>query len=393
MTDHVTLRNVTTADREEVKKLWIECFDDTPEFVQWYYQRYYRDSYGIGVFDGSRLLASAQVIPYRISLREKEIDTGYVVGVDTTKEARHRGYARMLLGECLKKQRMENRPISLLMPFEGQFYYRYGWPFCYFHQQIKVHPSELRCASCSYGTVREADPALERDALAEIYDCFISRYEGAVSRKKENWRNLLEDTALEESQYFLLEGTFGKEAYCICTKIENQWMIREFAWKNADAKAGMLWFLQHWKAEEEVLWLELPEDDALSEQLAVSKTAAVRYPFLMARIVDVKQCLEAFSYPNGNQRMGLKVTDLFAPWNHGVFYLELKNQKMTVTKAKEDMPADAEISIEALSQLVMGFKGADRLVQEGSLKVEGKKSVETLMRLWPEKRTYINEYY
>ena len=391
MTEHVICREVTAKDREEVKRLWVECFDDTPAFVEWYFEKYYRDTYGIGIFDQKRLLASAQVVPYTISLRGKKTEVGYIVGVDTTQEARHRGYAKKLLMECLQKQKREGRTISLLMPFEGQFYYRYGWPFCYFHQQIKVHPSELRCASKQYGCVTEEDLFEKQDLLAQIYRAYTSSYTGFVCRSQESWRFLLEDAAMEKSQCFLLTGENGAEAYCIVGNIQNQWMIREFAWTNADAKAGMLWFLQHWKSEHEILWLELPADDPLAEQLAVSKTAAVNYPFLMARIVDVKSCLEELSYPEEQIQINLKVTDSFASWNQNCFHLALHNGKMTVTETEND--PDAAVTVETLSQLVMGYRAADRLLRQGQIRLYRNEALPIMIKLWPKAETYINEYY
>ena len=105
MMEPVTCRMAEEADTGQVQALWSQCFDDTPAFVDWYFSRYYRPENTIGIFDSQKLLASAQVIPYRIRLRGTMMDCGYVVGVDTAPEARNQGYARRLLKECLEMQR------------------------------------------------------------------------------------------------------------------------------------------------------------------------------------------------------------------------------------------------------------------------------------------------
>ena len=107
MMETVIGRMAEEADTGQVQALWSQCFDDTPAFVDWYFSRYYRPENTIGIFDSQKLLASAQVIPYRIRLRGKAMDCGYVVGVDTAPEARNRGYARKLLFSSADKNKSE----------------------------------------------------------------------------------------------------------------------------------------------------------------------------------------------------------------------------------------------------------------------------------------------
>ena len=91
------------------------------------------------------------------------------------------------MGDLLDRK----QSISLLMPFEGQFYYRYGWPFCYFHQQIKIMPRELRCAAKPWGNIRQAELQDAVDIMQRIYGAFIQNYDGAVERSAESWKLLL----------------------------------------------------------------------------------------------------------------------------------------------------------------------------------------------------------
>jgi len=401
MTDTVNCRMAEEQDTAQMQELWLRCFDDTPRFVQWYFERYYRAENTIGIFQGSKLLASAQVIPYRIHLRGQILDSGYVVGVDTAPEARNRGYARTLLQECLQMQRDRKQSISLLMPFEGQFYYRYGWPFCYFHQQIKIMPRELRCAAKPWGNVRQAELQDAVDIMQRIYGAFIQNYDGAVERSAESWKLLLEDAALENTFCYLLEQDGQAEAYCLWNQIKDNGkdtvFIREMAWRCEDARAGMLQFLMEHVPEGQLLWLELPDDDVLAGQLAAVKTAVVRYPFLMARIVDIEPCLEHLCYPQTvTAEFSMAVQDEFAPWNQGVFRVSVQNGKAVVKKEEVAEPdasiADISVTIEGLSQLVMGARSAVQLQKQNQLQAEPP-FVQLLQLMWPAQPLYINEYY
>ena len=404
MMETVICRMAEEADTGQVQALWSQCFDDTPAFVDWYFSRYYRPENTIGIFDSQKLLASAQVIPYHIRLRGKAMDCGYVAGVDTAPEARNRGYARRLLKECLEMQRRNRQPISLLMPFEGQFYYRYGYPFCYFHQQIKINPKELRCAAKPWGSVRETDAFAAIDDLQRIYQQFTAVYDGFVVRSRENWQLLLEDGLLDQTSCFLMEQDGRAEGYCFWTELEDTVLIREMAWCTENARGGMLQFLMDTMPGGKKLWLELPDDDILAYQLAAVKTSVVRYPFLMARIVDVKACLEAFCYPEeANTSFRMQVKDGFAAWNNGLFSVTFADGQASVDKLQE---ADTEcrvsgadrsiidinVTIEGLSQLVMGARSVLQLMLQGELEAESGVA-ELLQRLWPVQNLYINEYY
>ncbi len=394
MSEEAHCRFAQPQDTAQVEALWRQCFDDTPQFVRWYFERYYQPQNTLGVFQDRILQASAQMIPYTIRLRGALLPCAYIVGVDTAPAARNKGYARRLLRACLEEQRRRKQPISLLMPFEGQFYYRYGWPFCYFHQQLELAPQELRCAAKPWGQLKQVDLSAARPVLARIYEQFIQPYDGAVCRTETGWQLLLEDAALEHTQCFLLEQQGQAVGYCLWTPLPGKILIREMAWCSAAAKAGLLDFLRQAVPPEQRLWLELPDDDSLVYQLAADKKAAVRYPFLMARIADVAQCLEALHYPDIAVQLKLAVEDGFAPWNDGVFAVTLAGGRATVASLPEAVKtaADAQITIDGLSQLVMGARSAGQLARQGILQAEPQIGA-ILQQLWPTRQLYINEYY
>lgn len=388
-------RMVREEDKSQVQTLWTQCFDDTPDFVQWYFLQYYRTENTLGIFGGTHLLASAQVIPYCIKLRGNKQNCGYIVGVDTAPEARNRGYARTLLHSCLKLQRERKQFISLLMPFEGQFYYRYGWSFSYFHQQLLLHPSELRCAAKAWGSVREIELENAVEILHPLYDSFAKNYDGMVMREKSGWNALLADAALEQTRCYVLEQEGQAVGYCLWTPMKSCSFIREMVWCCEEARAGLLEFIRTHVPDGNQVWLELPDEDVLVYQLAASKKAAVRYPFLMARIVDVQQCLEAIRYPDRIViAFCMAVQDSFAEWNDAVFEIQIAHgcARVNLLKEKTVSEADVLVTIDGLSQLVMGSRSVSQLMRQNLLQTTEALS-EVLQKLWPIQNLYINEYY
>lgn len=405
----IICRLVKEEEMPQVMQLWNTCFDDTIKFVVWYFARYWKAEYTIGVFEQIEnedvLQASAQVIPYNVNIRDISLSCGYIVGVDTAPQARNRGYAKHLLKECLKLQKERGQVMSLLMPFEGQFYYRYGWKYCYFHQRVVIDPKELSCSASAWGTIRKVDLYEAQKELQRVYETFIARYHGTVNRTEEQWKLQLEDAQMEHTICFIIEDEMNSaQGYFLWTPLKGKCFVREIAWCNERAKAGMFYYLMHNVAEGDKLWLELPEDDSLKYALATSKTDICLYPFLMARIVDVKCCLEAIRYPIESAELLLCVHDEFAEWNTGTYHVVIENGQAKISKrdilgvvsAETVKLLMVELSIDALSQLVMGAMDAEKLMIEERLfcQKESEKAVVTLLqRLWPRQNNYINEYY
>lgn len=402
-------RVVTQEELPQVMELWNVCFEDTMKFVLWYFACYWKAEHTLGVFEveneSETLCASAQIIPYEIQIRNVDFSCGYIVGVDTAPEARHRGYAKQLLKECLLMQREKQQAISLLMPFEGQFYYRYGWPFCYFHQRIITDPKELRCIAKPWGTVYKVDIFAAQKEMERVYQQFVKRYHGTVNRTAEQWRLQLEDAQLEHTVCFLImDENQEVQGYFLWTPLKSQCFVREIAWCHVRAKEGMLYYLMQNIAKDEKIWLDLPEDDDLKYQLATSKTDIVLYPFLMARIVDVKCCLERIHYPLQSGEVLLFVEDTFADWNTGLYQVIIQagtakvNQIETSALAfwKRQGVLSGTITIDGLSQLVMGARSAEQLEKQGLLQceaIERDALLQLLSSMWPVQSNFINEYY
>ena len=91
--------------------------------------------------------------------------------------------------------------------------------------------------------------------------------------------------------------------------------------------------------------------------------------------------------------MDLAVTDTFAPWNQGVFRLQVREGRGHVQPQPPETEAAVEITIEGLSQLVLGVRSVAQLIRQNMLHVCDTALQELLKQLWPVQSTYINEYY
>lgn len=389
MSTEAVCRVMQSNDTEAVKHLWKICFEDTEQFVDWYFQEYYHPENTLGIFSEGSLQASAQMIPYTIQLRQAPCSVSYIVGVDTAPDARNRGYAKRLLYQCLEKMRQRRLPLALLMPFAGHFYYRYGFTFCYVQKQYQVAPKELRCAAEEYGQVQMADGADWVSALNHVYESFVQFFHGWAYRDAGHWKNLIADGKMEGIHCYLLQHNGQVEGYCFAGWREDTFFVREIAYLHEEARKGLLYFLQMQPAQTLLLYMD--DEDPLLLQLANAKTV-VQAPFLMTRIVDVPLCLKMLAVQEGMPAWTLSIIDDFLPWNNGSFLIAQTNEKLIVTPVIK-AESDVIMSIEALAQLMMGAQTTAQLERMGLLKIHKDSLRIFLQQLWPKMSNYINEYY
>src|SRR5690554_6599849 len=125
------IRLAREEDTPQIRDLWTYCFDDTPEFIDFFFNSCYLPSNTLIAEEDNRIQSSLQLLPYRMRLRGREVPVYYIVGVGTWPEDRGQGLVKNLLlyADSLMKER--GYDISILLPFQYDFYRKYGWEVCY----------------------------------------------------------------------------------------------------------------------------------------------------------------------------------------------------------------------------------------------------------------------
>lgn len=393
MTNAFTYKLVDAVDKTAVKSLWEYCFNDTPEFVNWYFTHYYEVKNTLGVFDGNKLLASAQLIPYTISLRDVLLSTAYIVGVDTAPEARRLGLAKELLLTSLDEMQKRDQLLALLMPFEASFYAAYQWSFCYTQHHYHFKITELKNLCQNYGELVNSNPVDYIPVLDTIYQLFVQHKNGYILRTPKHWEHLLADYEMSGMHCYILYGETDPEAYIFYYFEQDTLVVHEMAFTNFKAKAGLFAFIYGHRSQKTFLKWMAPSDDSSYLNLPTSKEATTLFPFAMVRIVDVAKLLERLSYPFDLLPIVLCIKDSLASWNNACFSLTIKDSKATAKKLAKPVTPDLTLELEGLNLLVMGTFDCLQLIDSGLLTVHNPSILNDFARLWPKMTNYINEYY
>ena len=103
--------------KREVMELWRVCFDDTEEFIQFYFDKKYKEENALVYWDEQgAAIAALQTLLYPMTFGVTQIVTGYISGACTHPLARARGVMTKLLREAFYVMRGRKIPVSTLIP-------------------------------------------------------------------------------------------------------------------------------------------------------------------------------------------------------------------------------------------------------------------------------------
>lgn len=111
--------------REEIKRIWSECFDDSPEYVDMYFDRVYNDADGMTLERGGRVVSSLLLQKYRLMVQRSEVGMSYIAGAGTRRNARGNGYMSALIVEALGRSATRGDAVCALIPANDRLYSYY----------------------------------------------------------------------------------------------------------------------------------------------------------------------------------------------------------------------------------------------------------------------------
>ncbi len=383
----------TEEDKNQVKDIWKYCFTDTQAFVKWYFDNKYQSENTLVVYEQNNIVSTLQLIPYKILFEKKEVEVSYVVGVDTLPEARGKGYVKHLLQKTIEVLRERQQFICILLPFEDAFYKKYGWETCYYQKKYKLLPQEIKRVAKPYGNLRKVDFQKDIKVLGDVYRQFIKNKNGCILRTTQNWQHILADFLMEKYAGYIINDEAGKVQGYIFYRIEdNVFSIFEMAYENEKAYQGLLWFAYVHSAQAKTIAWNAPLEDMLFAVIDKPQNAVSINPFVMARVVDVKEVLEMLVDSNPLQRddaFTIYIEDHNAPWNEGVFVIS--NQE--IYKQENVKAYDLRCTINVFTQMVMGTLTPSQAQRLGVLEVKQEKALCKAQEIFVSRCNFINDYY
>ena len=279
----------------------------------------------LGVYDEGGMQARLSMIHYQVHLgADVIVPMGGIGGVSCLPASRGKGYVGALLTATLERMRDLGMVISSLYPFSWEFYRRYGWEWVGMAREYHV-PTRILKPSVETEKVHAATPD-DRAKIEACYTEFAHRYRGMLARGEKKWNDILKDTDENYTFTFLYEHDGKPEAYLLYRGgTGDETYLNEFIALTPRARQAMLGLLRRHEMQTRKFRWHAPDDDPLYHQFCHDDVETKVSPTTQGRIVDVQKALAAWKpNPAAQGAVTIEVADEHAPWNTGVWRVELE---------------------------------------------------------------------
>lgn len=387
-------------DLDKVKRIWEYCFNDTEEYIKFYFEQIYKPENSIVFEFDNKVVASLNLNQYKLNLNKTEERVSYIVGVSTLPEIRGLGIMKKMMGASFNEMSKKNQNFSILMPIDVELYRKYGYEICYDILIQKVNIEELRGFKAD-GFLKKAEIE-DAKILSEIYNNYIKnkKINGAVKREKKYFETMLLEVKAEGLNLYLNDD----KGYILYSIEDEKFIVRELYYKNIIALKTMLKFIYNHNTQCKEVVFHVDIRFLINEILKKPQNLDVKIePFMMGRIINVEKAIKNkrnidLKNITDNQVLIIKIIDNYVDCNNGVFKIMKKERnKVEIKKIQNDinLNVDLTLSINQLTQLMFSYRDLEELAFiDESIEIQRLDEGKLIFfnELFKKEYNHINEY-
>ena len=326
--------------KREVMELWRVCFDDTEEFVQFYFDKKYKEENALVYWDEQgAAIAALQTPIYPMTFGGTQIRTGYISGACTHPLARARGVMTKLLREAFYVMRGKKIPMSTLIPASEWLYDYYGkMGYATVFDYTPEHYTVLEKPVADHFRVEAIrDEELLTDDVFHYFQSMMRLRPCCVQHERDDFEVIVESLRMDGGALIVVYSDRNIVGMAFAEPMGNHVLIQDGMYDSDDVKQVALWGVMKYLDAAEIYCRELPSGK-VDEHRG------------MARVLDVEQMLRLYAVNNPEQNLVLKVTDDWIPENTGIYVIGKGNCICDNGKQVE-----VELSVQELTQLLLGY--------------------------------------
>ncbi len=323
----------------------------------------------IGIFEEDVLASKLHLLPQYLFLGGKSVPFGGIAGVATWPEFRRKGHVRQLMNRSLEEMRSRHMPLSMLHPFDIDFYRRFGWELTQYAYTVYVKPSDIPSFKVS-GNVSRVKYDEKKQVLHGIYNRHAKRYGLMIDRNDYWWRYRV----LSEDDIILLTyNENGEEdGFLLANLSRDQLTIEEWYYDSKEASQRLLTWIRNHDSMVGKVKMVLAPDDPILFYLHNPRVKEDRHAYFMSRIVDVESFFTQYPFQNlAGVTVQLVVTDDAAEWNNGSWFLSVQNEEISITNESKEADIHVKGDIQSLTALWLNAQRVEDLLFFERIQIEG----------------------
>lgn len=324
--------------------LWRKNFQDSEEFVRFYFDRKYSDTDSLVYEENGKALSALLMLPYPMTWAGTLIPTSYISGACTQKDARNRGIMTLLLQESFPEMYKQDIALSTLIPAEEwlfQYYGRLGYAQV-FDYSTESYTTFSHHKSTEWPTLspEHFDMAFTQ-AQYPFFKSKMERYACCVQHPLEDYTAIVEEAYLSGGRLVICRSpeTGSTTGWALAVPSGNTLYVKELLYHSKQEKEALLHSLFRIFAPDSITCRTLPVF-----------AAPTRYG--MARVIHAYSMLSHIAARRTGLSLSIKVNDPQLPANNGSYILD---RGECIKTEATGQTADIETDIPSLTKALLGY--------------------------------------
>ena len=369
----ITTRLCTQQDKEPIKQLWIDLFDDSTSFVNWFFDSRFTPEYCSCAYDDDTLVSVMQSIPMRIKIRDEVISSTMISGVSTKEAYRKKGYMHRVFNYYLNNMRNNDIVLTSLKAVNIPTYYSVGHYPCTKSAYIELEKRNFSNMDSNQYDCISCDIIKEADCLLQCYNKFCKDYSTIAIRSHADFKLKMRDYLCDDAKCILVEENGKIHGYCIYFDQEEVY-AEEFIALDKEAAISLIHELSIMNKK-----VTIKTSQKISQWIN-HKSTIVKDQNSMG-VVNVQKLLSKVCK---NNEYSIKVTDPIIKENNGIFLLNGE---------KTDDTFHMETTAGHLIQLLSGFMSLEELVDQGYAQIYDKVACDEISKMLPKTDCFMVDEY
>lgn len=354
----------------------------------------YLDSFDTyGLYRGGELLMLMAVSLQRGHLRGEPTDVAIFAHGFVPPENRQTGIVNMAIPRMVELADELGASCIMSNEFSSGIYGQFGVSIVDDCSEWSAPPSALvSSASTTDGEFRRLGTD-DVDELSAVHDRFVDRFAVGINRSPEYWQWVLRDPSGTPYHVAGWERDGELRAYAVYKQFADGTLIEaDMGYEDLAAHRQILHYFGMHGSQVETVKFHGPGTGHEFSLVDPDDAECQVEPGTVMRIVDVRAALEATGVPSGySGQLVLDVDDYIRSDNDGRF-------RVTATEGgvecvETDADPDASMKINALPQLISGYRRPDVLAELGSITVHDDRAMDELAAMFPPATTFVRDNF
>lgn len=337
--------------KESIKRLWIECFGDSPEYADMYFTQIYRDENALEMrSESGQVVSSLLLSDYEMLMADRHARLCYIGGAATSRRYRGRGLMSRLMLKALDAAYSRGAMMAALIPAHDWLYFffeRFGFS--------NIYLTDRQCFTSFHPFNTEASYHTVDDPYApEVYDSF-RRFEearpGGVLHTKRDFLNIIDDLKFRPGGTFVTVGRADAPVAGMAWAFDRGRFIQvnELLGIDSDARTAALRALRQ-EFTDRPFTVLAPAGDHTARRL---------HSRGMGRIVNAAACLSLIADANPSYKARIRVTDPLIEENNRTFIIAGGECRIDYTPGSR---LDFDVTIDVLTRMVFSSPAVGELL-------------------------------